>query len=88
MYLIVNELPYKERTLKENSILAGLWFGEVKPNVNIYFKPIVEELIILEKQGIEVKSPLVPEPFICKAILVAGNCDLSSKVFSFKLSPI
>ena len=79
MYFIVNELPYKERILKENSILAGLWFGEVKPSMNIYLKPIVEELIVLEKQGIEVTSSLVPEPFICKAVLVAGSCDLPAK---------
>lgn len=25
-YLIINELPYKQRILKENMILCGLWF--------------------------------------------------------------
>jgi len=38
LYFIINELPY---------IIAGLWFGESKPNMNAYLKPIVKELIAL-----------------------------------------
>ena len=33
MYLLINELPYKQRSLKKNDILAGLWFGEEKSNM-------------------------------------------------------
>ena len=79
LYLLINELPYKQRVLKENSILAGLWFGEEKPNMSFYLKPIVEELIILENRGIEVRSPHVSKPFICKVVLLAGSCDLPAK---------
>ena len=79
MYLLINELPYKQRVLKENSILAGLWFGEEKPNMSFYLKPIVEELITLESHGIEIRSPHISKPFICKAVLLAGSCDLPAK---------
>ena len=79
MYFLINELPYKLRTLKENSIFAGLWFGETKPNMSIFLKPVITELIKLESHGIIVKSPAVPEPFTSKVILLAGSCDLPAK---------
>jgi len=36
MYLVVNELPYRERVKKKNIILAGLFFGNSKPNPNFF----------------------------------------------------
>jgi len=54
LYFIINELPYKLWTLKENMIISGLWFGESKPSLNIYLKPIIEELMILN--GMELKT--------------------------------
>ena len=53
-YFIVNELPYQLRLLKENIIIGGLWFGEEKPNMHVFLKPIIAELAVLEKDGIEV----------------------------------
>lgn len=78
-YFIVNELPYRIRLLKENCIIGGLWFGEEKPNMHVFLKPIVTELLELEKVGIEVMPPLSPAPFIAKVILLAGTCDLPAK---------
>ncbi|XP_067333535.1 uncharacterized protein [Channa argus] len=37
----INELPYMQR--KENVIVAGLWFGPEKPNMNTFLKPFVDE---------------------------------------------
>ena len=65
MYLLINELPYKQRSLKKNGILAGLWFGEEKSNMSFYLKPVVEELITLENHGIEISSPHISKPFTC-----------------------
>ena len=78
LYFVINELPYKLRKLKENMIIAGLWFGESKSNMNIYLKPIVKELMVLEQHGVEVKPPLCSS-FVSKAILLAGTCDLPAK---------
>ena len=78
-YLVVNELPIKLRAIKENVILAGLWFGETKPNMTIFLKPIFSELRTLETEGIQVTSPLQPDPFMSKVILLAGTCDLPAK---------
>ena len=78
-YFIVNELPYRLRLLKENIIIGGLWFGEVKPNMHVFLKPIIAELATLERDGIEVQSPSTPHPFVSKVILLAGTCDLPAK---------
>jgi len=63
---------------KENSIIDGLWFGEEKPSMHVFLKPIAAELLRLEKVGIEVRPPLSPDPFDAK-ILLAGTCDLPAK---------
>ena len=78
-YLVVDELPYRLRLLKENIIIGGLWFGEEKPNMHVYLKPIIGELVALERHGIEVQSPSVSHPFVSKAALLAGTCDLPAK---------
>ena len=76
MYFVINELPYKLRIRTENMIISGLWFGESKPNMNVFLQPI---FIDLESNGVEVKSPSVTAPFISKAIVLAGTCDLPAK---------
>ena len=78
-YFIVNELPYQLRLLKENVIIGRLWFGEEKPNMCVFLKHIVTELVTLERDGILVKSPSIPHPFVSKVILLAGTCDLPAK---------
>ena len=64
---------------KENMIISGLWFGETKSNMNIFFKLIITELVALEQHGVEVKPPLCNSSFISKVILLAGTCDLPAK---------
>ena len=36
LYFRINELSPKKHGLKDNMILAGLWFGQSKPNMNTY----------------------------------------------------
>jgi len=78
LYFIINELRYKLRTLKENMIIAGLWFGERKPSMNIYLKPIIKELMILEQHGVEVQPPMCGS-FVSNVVVLAGTCDLPAK---------
>ena len=78
-YFIVNELPYQLRLLKENMIIGGLWFGEEKPNMCVFLKPIVTELASLGRDSIMVKPPCIPHPFVSKVILLAGTCNLPAK---------
>ncbi|XP_053391217.1 uncharacterized protein LOC128554033 [Mercenaria mercenaria] len=76
MYLIVNELPYKIRMKKENMILTGLWFGEEKPIMNMFTRPLITSLRNLE-EGIEVT--VKNQKHISKAFLVCGTADLPAK---------
>ena len=76
---IINELPYKLCTLKENVIISGLWFGETKPNMTLFLKQIITALLALEQHGVEIKPPTCNRPFISKVIVLAGTCDLPEK---------
>lgn len=49
--LIINEVPYDQRTAKP--IVAGIWFGKDKPDMDIYLKPFVEQMSRLANEGIE-----------------------------------
>lgn len=48
IYLVVNELELKKRFELHNIIIAGVWIGP-KPNYIHYLKPIITELLSLEK---------------------------------------
>lgn len=50
IYLMLNELPYHVRT--NELILAGLWFGQSKPNMNTFLGPFVEKMNILSTEGV------------------------------------
>lgn len=66
--LMVNELPYKERI--NNVLLAGLWFGPKKPNMQSYLIPFVEEMNELstngfcwtDKNGVDHETKVYPGP--------------------------
>ena len=77
IYLMVNELPYKNRKQVENMVLAGLWFGDSKPLMSTFLKPIYQSLQELEGNGIDLT---VGENIInVKAYLLCTAADLPAK---------
>ena len=40
IFLMINELPFKERKFRKNMLLCGLWFGPSKPVMNLFSKPL------------------------------------------------
>jgi hypothetical protein len=72
-YLVINELPYKQRMLKENMILCGLWFGETKPFMSIFTKPIMKSL----NNGMNYEIGSVK--YNTKGFLICGTADLPAK---------
>lgn len=76
-YCVINELSFAERTKRENMIFAGLWFGDSKPSMLTFLKPLCEKRHSLEEHGVLVKHP--SEPFLCKVLTTAGTCDLHAK---------
>lgn len=53
----INDLPPKLRYLKQNMIVAGLWY-DVKVNFNVFLKPFINELNCLYEKGIECKDKI------------------------------
>ena len=39
-FLVINEVPFKIRMKKENVILAALWYGNEKPAMGTFLKPL------------------------------------------------
>lgn len=77
IYLIINELPYKQRMNKENMILAALWYGNKKPSMGTYLKPFLQSLKKLN-EGIQCESP-DKGIFVCKGLLLCGTADLPAR---------
>ena len=48
---IVHDCVYIHRIAKENLILAGLWYGTVKPDMSLFMKPLTEALKSLHDEG-------------------------------------
>lgn len=55
LLLQINELPQAERS--KYMLLARLWFGEKKPDMNTFLNPFVEELNVLSTAGIKWTDP-------------------------------
>lgn len=77
VYFQINELPPEIRTQSRYRILAGLWSGKKKTNMNSMFKPIVDELQTLE-DGIHVTLP-EGTSVISKVIVISGHFDTPAK---------
>ena len=77
LFMVINELPYKLRMLKEHMILAGLWFGPHKPNMGTYLSPFLDCFKRLH-EGIQCFAPSLGT-FMCKAYLLFGTADLPAR---------
>ena len=83
VYLTINELPYSIRKQKHNMIVAGLWFSEHKPIMNMFLKPIVESLTFMERTGVSILVDGVK--FICKAFLICATADIPVKAMLLEM---
>lgn len=79
IYLRINELPYKFRIRKENTILAGLWYGVEKPSPNLFFSSLRPELELLYR-GVSINfCNKDSQSILIRAIILCGTCDLPAK---------
>ena len=85
IFLQINELPIKQRKLKENTVLAGLWFGDEKPDMLNFLKPLSSSLKILYEEGVEIASPDLEHASICKAIVLSSAFDLPAKACALNM---
>lgn len=85
LYLAVNELPYCQRFTKENMILAGLWFGDLKPIMELYLEPFHESLSAIELEGVSCTLP--NEKIIrVRGMLLARSADLPAKALVLNMN--
>ena len=55
-------------------------YGDTKPFMVTFLKPLSDTLRKLEDDGIIVQpAELASEPFVCKVLTIAGTCDLPAK---------
>ncbi|KAE8749144.1 hypothetical protein FOCC_FOCC004050 [Frankliniella occidentalis] len=57
LFLVINGLSYRERVKKQNIILAGIWFGTKKPQVNIFLAPFHSKFDEFCRDGYLIKLP-------------------------------
>ena len=81
LYFVINELPYKLRTCKQNCLLEGLWFGSKKPNMHLFLQPLRKILQNLETSGLGVLAKVKGsyKTIVFKVIVIAGTCDMPAK---------
>ena len=77
IFLVINELPYKERKLRKNMLLCGVWIGKGKPFMQLFCNHLHESLLSLEK-GIDIALPN-DHIISCKAFLLCFTADLPAK---------
>lgn len=75
--IMVNELPYRIR--KNNMILCGLWFGDKKPQMNLFLTPLKNELIHLHDNGFMSTTFLNIEPILIKVHPLVVPVDSSAR---------
>ena len=56
MFLIFKNTSYIYRILKENIILAGLWYGDAKPDMSVFWEPLSITLNNLYHTGVCVRN--------------------------------
>lgn len=77
IFLTINELEISKRMMPENMLLAGLWFDSIKPSIEVFLNPILEEFKQLSK-GVQFFSP-TKGMFLCKGFLLACTADLPAR---------
>lgn len=78
-YLRINELPYSKRILKENTLLAGLWFGLVKLDYNYFIDSFYSEFQKLYVGDRSIYIHDINKTWNVKAVLLSGTADLPAK---------
>ncbi|MGH0139841.1 UNVERIFIED_CONTAM: hypothetical protein FKN15_009962 [Acipenser sinensis] len=69
----LNEVTPTERL--KNILMASLWFGKCKPDMNVYLEPFVEECRSLWSDGVQWVDPLRGSDRLSKIYTTCAVCD-------------
>lgn len=70
---VVNEVPPSARS--EHILMASLWFGSGKPDMNTFFEPFVSECQLLSQAGFTYQCSRSNKTVNVLVNVVAGVCD-------------
>ena len=75
VYFMITNIPPHQRTRMDNLIVAGLWFGPTKPNMDILFQPILKNVALVSTQkSAHIQTGVCLQPFV-----LMGVFDLPAK---------
>lgn len=77
-YLIMLNLPFEERYRIQNMILVALWFGDKKPDPNLFLNPLKKSLRNLFK-GVNMYVKDLNDVIKFRGIIICGTADLPAK---------
>ncbi|XP_069136597.1 uncharacterized protein [Argopecten irradians] len=81
VYLTINELPPKERLLKKNILVWGIWQGTSKPGcMNGFLSPFVKDMTELFNKGVDVNGQT------WKALLLTATMDLQARAYVLNMT--
>ncbi|KAK3925967.1 Halomucin [Frankliniella fusca] len=84
LYMSINELRYKDRVKKENIVLSGLWFGNTKPNPNLFLSPLVQEMSNFENEGVDFRLPYNGSVRV-RGKIIGAVADLPAKALFMRI---
>ena len=84
VYLIINKLPPKQRFTRKNMILWGIWQGCGKPQMNMFLRPLVEDLVHLYQRGVEII--IESTVFTTKAMMIVATMDLQARAYILQMT--
>lgn len=76
-FLTINELPYRERVKRENTLLAGLWLGR-KPHTNLFMSSFVSDFRKLYS-GVNIHCEGTGQIIRVRGIVLAGVADTPAR---------
>lgn len=82
-FLVINELPYKDRFKIQNLIFGGMWFGYHKPRPEMFLRKIYEDLAQIYN-GIEIIIENIP--VVLRGIVCCGTCDLPANALFLNMT--
>ena len=83
IYLALANLPPHLRMRKDFILLAGWWYGPIKPNMDLILHPVLEEIHYLQCTGFDLH--VQGEVKRIRAMLLCGIFDLPAKALAVNM---
>lgn len=84
VYLLINEIPPKERFHRKNMLLWGIWQGKGKPRMNMFLRPLIQDLLKLYHEGADIM--IQNKKINVKALLVVATMDLPARAYATNMT--